>query len=130
MSRTHRRYLKLQSGHWLAMYTTRRRLPSGNYGWIVDVCIKETKGQCDYWHRYQNQLPATQTNTGGLEGLVNVFRWIKELEQQIREGDIILVYWIDEKRRRAFKYLERLGFIEGSYFGKSCYHLIKKAKKD
>ena len=129
MIRTHRKYAMLKNGHWLAMYVTRKRLPSRNFGWIVDVCIDETKRQCDHWQRHQRQSPITQTNTGGLEGLSIVFKWIQELEQDIKDGDVILVYWTDEKRHRAFKYLERLGFTEGTYFGKLCYYLIKTTKK-
>lgn len=120
-----RRYENLKSGHCLAMYATRKRLPSRKFGWIIDMCIFKTQKQCDYWQRHQNTLPITQTNEGGLEGLVLVLKWIRELEESLPEGDIILVYWLDRKRKRAFRYLIKLGFKEGNYLGKDCYYLIK-----
>ena len=124
--KTYRKYGKLSNGHYLAMFITRRKKDNLNFSWIVAACIYETKRMCNYWFRHQERALTKGENTWGMEGLLKALSWLKELEQAIPKGDSIVIYWIDERRYRAFKYLKRYGYIEGIYLNRPCFILEKQ----
>jgi len=119
--RTYRKYEKLSNGYYLAMFITRHKRNNLNSSWIVAICIYETKKMCNYWFRHQDRISSKGKNTWGIEGLKKALHWLRELEQTIKKGDYIVIYWVDDRRYRAFKYLERYGYVEDSYLNKPCF---------
>lgn len=119
-----RRYKVLSNGNCMAMYITRRRRRLFNFAMIVSLCIFENKRECDKWFLNKGNSNSN-VKTCGLEGLVKAVRWLKELIASIGKNDLIIIYWNDERRYRAFKYLKRYGFRESVYLNRPCY-LYKK----
>jgi hypothetical protein len=121
----YRRYAMLSRGQCLAMYIKRKHLKNCN-AWIVSICIFPTKKECDYWFRNQDQVVEKRQDSTGFEGIMLAIKWLKELNQKIKKGDKIIIFWTDERRHSAFRYLKRYGFQEGMFFSRPCYYLIKQ----
>lgn len=119
--KTIRLFHRLSSGQYLAMYVTRHRQRPKSAAYIIAVCIFPTKRECNYWFRHQEELISKSFNTWGLEGMLKALKWLKQLKHAIGPGESIVIYWVDERRRRAFKFLERYGFKQGEYLGRPCY---------
>jgi len=107
------------------MYITRHKTPLKTNAYIVAICIFPTKRECNYWFRHQEQVIAKRVNTWGMEGMLIALKWLKELENIIRPGESIVIYWVDERRGRAFRFLERYGYKKGVYLDRPCYILNK-----
>lgn len=121
LMKTYKKFRRLSSGHYLAMYITRHRQRSSNAAYIVAICIFPTKRECNYWFRHQEQIISKGSNTWGMEGMLIAIKWLKELEKIISPGESIVIYWVDERRRQAFKFLERYGYKRGEYLDRPCY---------
>ncbi|MDD4568870.1 MAG: hypothetical protein PHE70_01895 [Tepidanaerobacteraceae bacterium] len=123
--RTYRKFYRLSNGHYLAMYISRHRSFNNNTAYITAVCIFSSKRECNYWFRHQERLVAKGQNTWGMEGMLKSMQWLKELKKNINPDESIVIYWVDERRRRAFKFLQRYGYVESEYFDRPCY-IFKK----
>ncbi|NLZ53558.1 MAG: hypothetical protein GX892_10510 [Thermoanaerobacteraceae bacterium] len=121
--KTYKKFCRLSSGHYLAMYITRHRQRSSNKhaACIVAICIFPSKRECNFWFRHQEQIISKGLNTWGMEGMLISVKWLKKLKKIIRPGDSLVIYWVDERRRRAFKFLERYGYKKGEYLDRPCY---------
>lgn len=72
-----------------------------------------------------------ETGKCGLEGLLWGKNQIIEFEESeyCKDGDTIVIYWTDKRRRDVYEYgLKKLGFVIGYRDGKKC--LYKKVYKD
>lgn len=123
--KTYKKFKRLSSAHYLAMYITRHRSCKNNTAYIAAICIFPTKRECNYWFRHQEQVVSKGPNTWGMEGMLKAIQWLKELEKNIQTGESIVIYWVDERRRRAFKFLQRYGYKESEYLERPCYVLKK-----
>ncbi|HHX22935.1 MAG TPA: hypothetical protein GX723_02785 [Thermoanaerobacterales bacterium] len=123
--RTYKKFYRLSNGYYLAIYTTKHKQRMKKTAYIVAVCIFPTKRECNYWFRNQEQVVEKGRNTWGMEGVLKAIRWLKELEKAIDSGESIVIYWVDDRRRRAFKYLERYGYEKSEYLDRPCY-MFKK----
>ncbi len=126
MLRTHKKFDRLSNGYYLTIYITRHRSCKNNTAYIVAVCIFPSKRECNYWFRHQEQALAKGPNTWGMEGMLKTIQWLKELGKNIRPGESIVIYWVDERRRKAFKFLQRYGYVESVYLDRPCY-VFKKS---
>lgn len=118
-------YKILSDGSCMAMYITRYRRGFSNFVMIIALCIFENKTRCDEWFKTQDKPQKSSVKSIGLEGVMLAIRWIKKLQEQIQRNDILVIYWTDERRRKAFRYLKRYGFVESVYKKRPCY-LYKK----
>jgi light-regulated signal transduction histidine kinase (bacteriophytochrome) len=123
--RTRKIFERLSNGHHLAMYITKHRSCKNNIAYIVAVCIFRSKRECNYWFRHQEQVVSKDINTWGMEGMLKAIQWLKELGKNICPRESIVIYWVDERRRRAFKFLQRYGYVESEYLDRPCYILKK-----
>ncbi|WP_422444741.1 hypothetical protein [Thermoanaerobacterium sp. DL9XJH110] len=117
--KTFRRYTRITGGHYMAMFIIRRR-SEPNFAWIVSLCIFDSKRECEYWFRHQEQVVTKRHCSCGLEGVRLALLWLKDLERKIKRGDFIVIYWTDERRHRAFSYLKRFGYTEGTFLDRPC----------
>lgn len=118
------RYKTLSNENCMAMYITRYRRGFSNFAMVIYLCIFENRETCDKWF-VNKKTSNNNIKSCGLEGLSQAIDWLKELKFNIRKNDLIIIYWDDEKRHRAFKYLKRYGFRESVYKNRPCY-LFKK----
>jgi hypothetical protein len=123
--KTYKNFKRLSSGHYLALYISPHRSKERSIAYIVAICIFRTKRECNYWFRHQDQILPKSVNSWGMEGILKAVQLLKELQKNIRSGESIVIYWVDERRRRAFKFLQRYGYVESMYLDRACYILKK-----
>lgn len=80
--------------------------------WTIGVCISDTRKQANHWWNGKNKRNLQQTGKCGLEGLRRTAEILKELIPHLGFHEELQVGWEDEKRRRAYRYLLRYGFLE------------------
>jgi hypothetical protein len=125
------KHKRLSNGQYIGMYFKKVRvnhyIPSDRFTiWKIGLTINKTRKKCNDWYYKQpKNKPVIETGKCGLEGLRYAFQWIKELQAQLKDGEYIIIEWKDEKRKRAYSYLERLGFIDGTYGDEECYFYHK-----
>lgn len=132
-----REHYVLSNGQVLGVYKKRIEVrypyePKENYTiWNVGVVIAKTRRQCNDWYmkrdnKRKRKIRYKSTGKVGLEGLNIAFSSIKSLVEDIKDGEYIAINFADEKRKRAYKYLERLGFYLGEYDYEDCYVYYKQ----
>lgn len=80
-----------------------------DYG--ISVNIAETFGESRLWH-FLGGSEENSTGTCGLEGLRKAFKLIKWFSYEILPECHTLTIYSQGKRARAYKFLERIGFIK------------------
>lgn len=126
--KTYARHSVLSNGQHVGMYFTKYPLKEEKNTniWLVGLCIDKSRRKCNDWYRKRQKTNLIR-NTGkcGLEGLTQGLKWLKEHQEQMKSGDYISIHWKDEKRYRAYRYLLRLGFVEGNDGRDDCLFWCK-----
>lgn len=122
-------------------YDISTKLPSGN---TIKLNLFEEYNKGKYYfnvylttaHKKRNIDNQTLKTTGkdGLKGLtwarnklIDFEEFIKWITDGAPESIYVIVYWDDNRRRRAYEYgLSKIGYTIGRYDNKKC--LIKKIK--
>ena len=79
---------------------------------ISAVIGKSISNNKKWYNDHPNFISVKSTGSCGLEGLLFFLSVIKDLQKQY---SCLTVEWMDDKRKRAYVYLERLGFQYGHY---------------
>ena len=102
------------------MLAVRSKNENGHQTWKLCVALADTKKQCRL--SFRGALPRTykgrpmcnaQTGRCGLSGLIAIRNMVNEFLEEIGKSGKdfkILAVPCNAKRRRAYRYLERLGF--------------------
>lgn len=114
---------RLLNGQYLNIYFMRNKaIPQGKivYVWNVGVVISKTVKQANLWFiRKKNKLDNRQTGRCGLEGLKKALRHILKFVNNMSIKEELQIGWTDEKRKKAYNYLTRYGFIADE----DCYSI-------
>jgi hypothetical protein len=96
--------------------------------YIVGFVISGKRRDNNNWYnrKKDSKIKLKQTGSCGLEGLIFALNEIKKLQKQIKIGEYIVVFFSDEKRRSAYRYLLRIGFEWGEYGSEKCYFYKKQ----
>ena len=114
---------RLSNGQYLNVYFMRdKAIPQDKivYIWNVGVVISKTVKQANLWFiRKKSKLDNRQTGRCGLEGLKKTLRHILKFINNMSIKEELQIGWTDEKRKRAYNYLTRYGFIANE----DCYSI-------
>jgi hypothetical protein len=83
------------------------------YQWQVGVYIGSTTKEANEWYN-KNGKRKKSVSTGdcGLEGLRETLGIILTFVQSLKYNEELVVKWEDDKRKNAYRYLKRFGFID------------------
>lgn len=88
--------------------------------WSMGLCISKTRRNSNDWFKgRKTQLHNRQTGTCGIEGLKKALNYIRQFVGEMGEYEELQIGWADEKRKRAYKFLLRYGFLEYD----DCYYI-------
>lgn len=79
---------------------------------IAVVIGKSISDNKKWYNDHINFRAVKSTGSCGLEGLLFLLSVIKDLQTRY---NFLTIGWMDDKRYRAYKYLERIGFKFGQY---------------
>jgi hypothetical protein len=117
MRKSYARHGVLSNGQHIGMYFSKHPIEDEKkcFVWSVGLCIDKSRRKCNDWYRkYWKTNIIRNTGRCGLEGLSQGLKWLKEHQEKMQPGDYINIKWKDEKRHSAYRYLLRLGFVEGN----------------
>lgn len=134
------KHKRLKNGQNAGFYIDKARyIPQFNkdYGddtgfttFTIGFAIGKTRRQCNDWYNgrasRKNSISRKSTGKSGLEGLRFALDCIKGLMSNLKQEEYIIVRWGDEKRRRAYKWLTKLGFYEATHKGADVYAYHKR----
>ncbi|RMD04915.1 hypothetical protein D9O40_00770 [Clostridium autoethanogenum] len=114
---------RLSNGQYLNVYFMRHKAVHQDkiiYIWAVGVAISKTIKQANFWFNgKKNKIDNKQTGKCGLEGLKKALYHILEFVNKMSIKEELQVCWTDEKRKKAYNYLIKYGFIAD----KDCYSI-------
>ena len=96
--RTYKKFYRLSNGYYLAIYTTKHKQRMKKTAYIVAVCISNERVQLLVQESRTSGRKGRNSRNGGR---IKAIRWLKELEKAIDSGESIVIYWVDDRRRRA-----------------------------
>lgn len=101
----------LPNGQHLNLYFT--RMKSGDFikQWHVSLVISSNRKEANQW--FSKKGKEISTGNCGLVGLRRALFLILEFRKKLRWNEEIVVAWEDDKRKRAYQYLKRFGFVRG-----------------
>ncbi len=113
---------KLSNGQFLHVYFWREKEFVSDrvvYVWNVGIIITDSRKKANYW-KNRNPKGSKQMATGkaGLEGLKKALDIILEFRNRLKPNEYLFVVFDDEKRKNAYRWLERHGFMEFHKNGK------------
>ena len=131
-----RKHFTLSNGQHMGIYIMEKKFrvmndadPNYNFtAWEVGLCIANTRRQCNDWYERSEKnkrgkmVINRQTGNCGLEGMRIAYNVVKDLQKSVDSNDIISIRWCNDKRKRAYAYLKRLGFILTNWDDKPCYY--------
>lgn len=91
----------------------------------VDVVIADTKEECIHWYKQFSEVPLDEvdkqtTGDGSLEGLLYALSVVKEIQQNLKDNEVLIAAPTDERRERAYRRLLKSGFRKSG--GQYVYH--------
>ena len=88
--------------------------------WTVGLCISETRKRANLWfNRRSKKYDLDITGKCGLTGLKRALDYILLFTNSLGKYEEIQIGWVDERRKRVYKRLERYGFVEDKKL--ECY---------
>jgi hypothetical protein len=92
---------------------------SWDIGFRIGTCIKAN----NYWmHKITKGNSVLSTGSCGIEGMMYAAQCLTNLEDMLYVDDCIVVRWLDSKRKRAYAYIQRLGYEQGTFRDEPCYY--------
>ena len=86
---------------------------SGIHVWETGLCISRTRKESNKWWNGGKVSKLDNKTTGrcGLEGLRKALKYLCEFSDQLKENEELHVGWADNKRKYAYRYLFKYGFL-------------------
>ncbi|MED0679691.1 hypothetical protein P4S83_17780 [Aneurinibacillus thermoaerophilus] len=104
---------KLPNGLYLNLYFFRKRPKTRFAQWHVALYISKTRKEANKWFNNSSKRKKNPiTGDGSLIGLKRALDYILEFSRLIGFYEELIVNWEDERRRSAYRYLKRHGFID------------------
>lgn len=106
----------LSNGQSLHVYFWREKEFVSNqvvYVWNVGIIITDSRKKANRW-KNRNPRGSKEKATGkvGLEGLKKALEIILHFRNRLKPNEYLFVVFDDEKRKSAYRWLERHGFME------------------
>lgn len=106
----------LSNGQALHIYFWREKQSISNqivYVWNVGIIITDTRKKANYWKNHSPKgKKDMSTGECGLEGLKKAIDIILQFRYRLKRNEYLFVVFDDEKRKSAYRWLERYGFME------------------
>lgn len=82
--------------------------------WTVGLCVSQTRKKANQWwsHEKKSGLGGVSTGNVGLEALRRAAQYLMEFSYCLSFHSEIQVGWSDDKRKKAYRWLFRYGFVE------------------
>jgi hypothetical protein len=135
----HNVHKTLSNGQHVGMYIRKTKVrglfskhDNCNYEFYnIGLIIGKSRRQCNDWFysrgkKNRKRIKGISTGNCGLEGLRFAFNEIKNLQQSLKKGEFILVGFTDNKRKSAYRYLKRIGFVLLNWGNKDYYYYEKQ----
>lgn len=121
---------KLSNGQTIAIYLFKySKSDSNDYSVFVAIANKK-KHIKQLINEQRDILTDKETGRCGLEGLFWAKKQLLEFEESdnCQNGDGIVIYWTDNRRRDVYTYgLKKYGFAARYIYGKKClYKIVNK----
>ncbi|OCZ54320.1 hypothetical protein [Dehalobacter sp. TeCB1] len=101
---------RLSNGQFMNLYFSKHCHSSGIHIWNVGLYISSnTREANNFW--LGKKVPAKITGRCGIEGLKKAFDFIMEFAQSLGIKDELHVGWEDDRRKYAYRYLLKRGFL-------------------
>ncbi|WP_046174181.1 hypothetical protein [Domibacillus indicus] len=89
------------------------------YVWNAAAIITDSRRKANKWkNRSPKGVKEKATGKGGLEGLRKALHIILDFRLRLKPNEYLFVVFDDEKRKNAYRWLERYGFMEFHKNGK------------
>lgn len=103
----------LPNGLYLNVYFFRKRARDTFDQWNVAVYISRSRKEANKWFNISSKRRREPiTGDGSLVGLRRALQYIVEFSHLIGFHEELIICWSDEKRKSAYRYLKRHGFID------------------
>jgi hypothetical protein len=106
----------LSNGQALHIYFWREKQSVSDrivYVWNVGIIITDTRKKANHWKNHSPKgKKEMSTGECGLEGLKKAIDIILQFRYRLRRNEYLFVGFDDEKRKSAYCWLERYGFME------------------
>lgn len=103
---------QLPNGQKVNLYFVRNKGHDNFYQWHVGFYIGDRK-EANKWF---NHHPRKRKNEIKGNGTLTALRWalkhILEFVYRLKNNEELIIGWEDEKRKRAYQFLKRYGFVE------------------
>jgi len=110
----------LPNGQHFNLYFVRHKTKERMRVWTVGLCISETRKRANLWfNRRSKKYDLDITGKCGLTGLKRALDYILLFTNSLGKYEEIQIGWVDERRKRVYKRLERYGFVEDKKL--ECY---------
>ncbi len=113
---------KLSNGQSVHVYFWREKeFVSGQmvYVWNAAAIITDSRKKANNWKNHNRRgIKEKATGKAGLEGLKKALDIILEFKYRLKPNEYLFVVFDDEKRKKAYRWLERYGFMEFHKNGK------------
>lgn len=112
----------LSNGQSLHVYFWREKEFVSNrvvYVWNAGIIITDSRKKANRWkNRNTRREKNLITGNVGLEGLKKALNIILDFRYRLKPNEYLFVVFDDEKRKSAYRWLERYGFMEFHKNGK------------
>lgn len=104
---------QLPNGLYLNLYFFRERTRTKFDVWNVAIYISRSRKEANKWFNTNSKRKKELiTGDGSITGLRLALNYIVEFSRWLRLYEELVVGWEDERRRSAYRYLKRYGFVD------------------
>ncbi|WP_143331924.1 hypothetical protein [Domibacillus antri] len=106
----------LSNGQMVHVYFWREKQRVSNqmvYVWNAGMIITDSRKKANRWKNHNPKgKKEKSTGQGGLEGLKKALEIILQFRYRLKPNEYLFIRFDDDKRRAAYRWLERYGFME------------------